>query len=506
MIGIAIVTPFLAALTILILREEKSATGMRSRNGWITVTASLVSFLCSFPMIRKFASNYGEGQLREVWWNSGQAGIKLIFSLDGISFPLFITTTFLFLIAALFSVSAFSAKETSTAPRGKVFWGMLLLLETFVLGIFAAWNYVIFFAFWELFLIPITILLWRFGLEERRKAALQFFLYTFISSALLLAAFAALVYYTPRIGGDFDFRQNLSAEIILMPIEKQRLIFLFFMAAFLVKMPLFPFHAWLPLTHTQAPVGTLLLSGLFLKMGSYGILRFVTPNLFAVTEQWGTVFIVLGVFSMFYGAFAAYRQKSFRSVIAYSSLAHMGLLLVGTMTRHEYAVSGAIIQNVAHSLANALLFVVVCMHMSRAKTDNLADMQPPRSFVYWAAFSIAVFSAIAVPGTIGFVGEFLILFGLSFKSWPLTMVAIFTVVLSAAYMLRLFHKIRKNPVDTSWRPNGLERICLILLSVVIIGFGVYPTLLGDYARNTAKALLVTPAQAAPITPNDGGHK
>ncbi len=490
MITAAILIPFFAALVILLLKEESAGPALKSRNAWFAIAATITSLVSALLMVGRFSPTYGESQLRETWWTSAGTGINITFAVDGLSFPLFITTAFLFFIAALFSMNTFQLQGATSPARQKVFWGMFLLLESVVLAIFSAWNFVAFFAFWELFLIPLTILLWRFGLEERRRAALQFFIYTFVSSAFMVAAFAALVYYTPRIGGDFDFRSNFAGEINMMQPEKQQLLFLFFMAAFLVKMPVFPFHAWLPLTHTQAPLGTLLLSGLFLKLGSYGVLRFVTPNFSGVLAEWGSLFTILGLISMFYGAFAAYRQKSFRYVIAYSSLAHMGLLLAGALTRHEYATSGAIIQNVGHSLANALLFIIVCMHLVRGKSDDVAAINPPKSFLYWAAFSIALFSAIGVPGTIGFVGEFMILFGLSFKSWTLTIAAVLTLVLSAAYMLRLFHKVRARAADTSWSPTLLERACLVLISVAILWFGIYPSLLGEYARATSKTLNV----------------
>ncbi|HRP70252.1 MAG TPA: proton-conducting transporter membrane subunit, partial [Turneriella sp.] len=180
------------------------------------------------------------------------------------------------MLAALFSWSTF--KEQGVRQH-KVYWAMLLFLESTILGVFSAWNLILFYAFWELFLIPVVYLIWRFGLEERKRAAMQFFLYTFLSSVFMLVAFAAFVYYTPRIGVNFDLRQNIAQDTQFLSVTHQRLVLLFLMLAFLVKMPLVPFHSWLPLTHTQAPIGTLLLSGLILKLGSYGVLRFVTPNM-----------------------------------------------------------------------------------------------------------------------------------------------------------------------------------------------------------------------------------
>lgn len=484
MISVSILAPLLAGIAVLLLREPAKDSRFTDRNPLLALAVTLIAFASAVVLQKRFAAGYGEAQLREVWWTIAGSGINLNFALDGISMPLFLVTTFLFVVAALFS---FNIHRLAAAPLGKAFWGNLLVLEATVLGVFAAWNFVVFFMFWELFLIPITVLIWRYGLEERKKAALRFFIYTFVSSAFMLAAFAAIVYYIPRVGGDFDLRTTFAPEVQSIHPEKQRLVFLFFVIAFIVKMPVFPFHAWLPLTHTQAPLGSLLLSGLFLKLGSYGLLRFVTPNFSGVIAEWGQVFMYLGLFSMFYGALAAYRQKSFRNVIAYSSLAHMGLMLTAVFVRHEYATMGVIIQNVGHSLANALLFILAVMHLARSKSDDLVTMAAPRSTFYWITFSVALFSAIGVPGTIGFVGEFLMLLGISYRSWLLAGLAVLTLFFSAAYMLRLFHKVRAQAADTGWRPTTIERICMGLLVVAILWFGLLPGFVGENARSAGKA-------------------
>jgi len=487
MISTSMLIPFFAGLLILLLRREGENL-KNKRDAGIAIVATIASFISSIAMYRRFFSNYGEQQLTESFWSSGGTGVNVIFAVDGISLPLFLTTTFLFMIAALFSLNVFRLAKEQPATNAKLFWAMLLILESVVLGLFSAYNFVVFFIFWELFLIPVVILIWHFGLAGRQKAALQFFLYTFISSAFMIAAFAAIVYYAPRIGTDFDFRSSFAQQMHVIKPETQLVMFLFFMFAFLVKMPALGFHAWLPLTHTQAPIGTLLLSGLFLKLGSYATLRLVTPNFHSVLMQLGSVFMWLGILSMVYGAFAAYRQKSFRYVIAYSSLAHMGLILAGTMSPHEGAIAGAIVQNIGHSLANALLFIVVGMHLARNKSDELTEINPPKSFMYWFAFSIALFSAIGVPSTVGFVGEFLILFGISFKSWPMLFIAILTLVMSATYMLRLFHKVRARAVDASWAPTMLERLCMAMLVVTILFFGLFPGWLTEAAHTTAKVI------------------
>jgi NADH-quinone oxidoreductase subunit M len=485
MISLSILFPLVAGIAILLSREPAKDSRFALRNPLLAILATLVSLGSAAVLQKRFAAGYGEAQLREVWWTIAGSGINFSFALDGISMPLFLVTSFLFVIATLLS---FSISRASTVSLRKSFWGNLLLLEATVLAVFSAWNFVVFFIFWELFLIPISLLIWHYGLEERKKAALSFFLYTFVSSAFMIVAFAGIVYYTPRIGADFDFKTTFASEIQTLHPDKQRILFVFFVTAFLVKMPVWPFHAWLPLTHTQAPLGSLLLSGLFLKLGSYGLLRFVTPNFSGMIAEWGNVFMALGLFSMFYGAFAAYRQQSFRNVIAYSSLAHMGLMLAAVFAQHQYAITGAIIQNVGHSLANALLFVVVVMHLVRNKSDALESMAAPSSTFYWISFSVALFSAIGVPGTVGFVGEFLMLLGISYRSWLLAGLAVLTLVFSAAYMLRLFHKVRAQAADTSWRPTPIERVCMGLLVVAILWFGVLPGFVAENARSTARIL------------------
>ena len=485
MISVSILVPLFAGFAILLFKEPGRDSRFAQRNAFLAIAATLIAFCSAMILQKRFAAGYGEAQLREVWWTLGGSGINFTLALDGISMPLFLVTAFLFGLAALFS---YNIHRLSAAQLGKTFWGMLLVLEAMVLGVFSAWNFVVFFIFWELFLVPITLLTWRYGLEERKRAALTFFIYTFVSSALLLAAFLAIVYYIPRIGADFDLRTTFAPEVQAIFPEKQRIVFLFFAIAFLVKLPVFPFHAWLPLTHTQAPLGSLLLSGLFLQLGSYGLLRFVLPNFTGVIAEWGQVFMSLGLVAMFYGALAAYRQKSFRNVIAYSSLAHMGLTLAAVFAQHEYAIIGVIIQNVGYSLANALLFVIVVMHLARGKSDDLQMIAAPSSTFYWITFSVALFSAIGLPGTIGFVGEFLMLFGISYRSWLLAGFAVLTLVISAAYMLRLFHKVRSHSADTTWRPTTLERVCMGLLVAAILWFGIAPGFVAENARSTAKSV------------------
>jgi NADH-quinone oxidoreductase subunit M len=487
MLAVAILTPLVVGLAILFLKDETPGAKIRNRNAIISIAATLIVMVAAGVLQRKFAGNYGEAQLKEVWIAFPGAGLNLSFALDGLSMPLFLSTAFLFLIAALFSLNV---QQLQSQLLTRQFWASFLMLESVVLGVFAAYNFIVFFMLWELFLIPVVILMWRFGLAERKAAASRFFIYTFVSSAFMLAAFAALVYYTPRIGADFDFKTTFAPDLQLVHFEKQRLIFLFLLIAFLVKMPIFPFHAWLPLTHTPGAAGYFVALRVILEVGVLWGLAVHHPQLYGRHRRVGFGFISLGIFSMLYGAFVAYRQQSFRYVIAYSSLSHMGLLFAGTLTNNEYGVTGAIIQNVGHSLANALLFVIVTMHLVRAKTDDLATMQAPKSFFYQVAFSIALFSAIGVPGTVGFVGEFLMLFGLSFKSWPLTIVAISTLVFSAAYMLRLYHKMRANGTDGSWSVTPLERVCLGLLCAVILWFGLQPSFLAENARSTARVVTV----------------
>ena len=453
-----------------------------------------ISLVAVIAMQAHFFTNTGLYQLAESWGGS-QSGINLIFSVDGISQPMMLVTPFLFLISALYSVQRFRTQATAGAlpEREKLFWQMLLALHSIVLIIFSTQNVIVFFIAWELFLLPVVVLTYLFGLEERKKAALKFFLYTFISSGFLIIGLIGIIYFQPRLGVDFDIRSSLVSDMQLVPPQKQALLFWCFMIAFLVKMPVFPWHAWLPLTHTQAPIQTLLLSGLFLKLGTYGILRFVIGNFGGIATLMSPMLIKVGLFTMLFGALVAWRQKSFRYVIAYSSLAHMGLLLAGIFALNADGMAGAIFQNFSHSLVNALLFVIVGIHLSRNQTDDLSQIRAPQSFIYWFAFSIAIFSAIGVPGTSGFIGEFLMFLGLSRASWPSTVVALAALILGAIYMLRLFHKVRGNPPSgPEITLSGIEKSVLIALSTAILYFGIFPSLVADGAHSQARATTFAP--------------
>ncbi|MCS6972234.1 MAG: NADH-quinone oxidoreductase subunit M [Leptospiraceae bacterium] len=480
MVTATILIPMATGLLVLLWPRR-----IRWNPAYLALAGTVATFVAAVAVQKHFAPGYGEAQLREFWFSFG-VGINFTFALDGASMPLFLSTAFLFTIAALLSLNTERVQQKNLPLS---FWGLLMLLEATVLAIFAAWNFVVFFIFWELFLIPATLLIWWHGLKERQRAALFFFLYTFLSSVFLLLAFAAIIYYTPRIGADFDLRTTFAPETTTMAPDKQKLVVLFLLVAFFTKMPLLPFHAWLPLTHTQAPLGSILLSGLLLKLGSYGILRFVVPHFPGMIDYWSAYLIALALISMIYGALVAYRQQSFRYVIAYSSLAHMGLLAASLFTHKEQALAGAIVQNVGHSLTNALLFTLVVMHLVRGKEDTFGKMAAPQSPFYQVALAVAVFSAIGVPGTVGFTGEFLMLIGLSYYSWFFTAIAVLALVVGAIYMLRLYHKIRALP-EENWRPTWLENSCLALLVAAILWFGIYPGFLGENATSTAKSLVV----------------
>jgi len=210
MISVSILAPLLTALVIFMLRDGVKGSVAAKRNAALAVVATLVSFVSAIVMQRRFAANYAESQLREVLWTSGGSGINLSFAVDGISMPLFLTACLLFFVAALFSLNAMRLQQSAATGEGtRIFWSMFLLLDAIVLGIFSAYNFIVFFALWELFLIPLVILLWRYGLEERQKAAINFFIYTFASSAFMIAAFVAIVYHVPRVGGDLTLNRYL---------------------------------------------------------------------------------------------------------------------------------------------------------------------------------------------------------------------------------------------------------------------------------------------------------
>jgi NADH-quinone oxidoreductase subunit M len=423
------------ALAFLVLKKEK----------WVRMAAlllSLVEFGFSLELLRKFDSNAAGLQFVENKSWIPSFGINYFMGIDGLSLWLVMLTTFLTPIIIL-------ASWKSIDRRVPAFHAALLVLETAMLGAFFAMDAVLFFMFWELMLVPMFLLVGIWGGEKRIYAAYKFFIYTMVGSVFMLFAIIALMFMTKYQLGYmsanlFDFYK------IRIPFDQsgfmnpQTLMFFAFSLAFAIKVPVFPLHTWLPDAHVQAPTpGSVVLAGVLLKMGTYGFLRFAIPLFPQAAERFAPFFIGLAVFGIIYGALVAMVQPDMKKLVAYSSVSHLGYCMLGLFAMNIEGVSGSLYQMLNHGVSTGALFLLVGMIYERthsreiSKYGGLAKAMP----LFAIFFFITTLSSIAVPGTNGFVGEFLILLG-AFKVKPIAAsIATTGAIFGAVYMLWLYKRI-----------------------------------------------------------------
>ncbi len=416
-------------------------------------------------------------------------GIGYRLGVDGISLPLVALTALLFPVAL---VGTWEAVRT----RVKEYLVLLLLLETAVLGTFLALDLVLFYVFWEAVLVPMYFLIGLWGSERRAYAALKFFLFTMAGSVLMLLAIAGLYLAT----GTFDFQALAAGQI---PAALQGWLFAAFALAFAIKVPLFPLHTWLPDAHTEAPTaGSVILAGLLLKMGTYGLVRFglgLFPEAARAASPW---FLTLAVVGILYGAAVAYAQRDVKRLVAYSSVSHLGFVVLGTFALTPQGLAGALLQMVNHGISTGALFLMVGVLYERAHTRALdAFGGVARVMPTFAALSLfVVFSSAALPGTNGFVGEFLVLLG-AFRRWPAwAALAAGGVVLSAVYLLWMVQRVyfgAPTPQVRAFPPlRGYETLSLAVLVAAILWIGLYPRPWLARSEAAVQALVQRVAQQA----------
>ena len=471
-------------------------------------TSALV-FAASLPLFWTFEpgtaaiQNYVSAPWIEAW------GIGYTIGIDGISLLMVLLTTFITPLAVLGSF-------TYIQSRQRAFYGMLLVLETAMLGVFVSFDLFLFFVFWEIMLVPMYFLIGIWGGARRIYAAVKFFLFTAVGSLLMLVAIVAIVYLYNRQFGVVTFAYN---DLITLPIARDLQIVLFsaFALAFAIKVPVFPFHTWLPDAHVEAPTaGSVILAGVMLKMGIYGFLRFALPMFsHAATSPAviGTV-MTLSVVGIIYGAWVAAVQPDAKKLIAYTSIAHLGFVMMGVFALTAQSVEGAILQMVNHGISTGALFLLIGMLYERRHTrmisefGGIARVMP----VFATSLVVVALSSIGLPGTNGFVGEFLILIG-TFRKYPIPAVLATTgVIFAAAYMLPMVQRVLYGPITDPANEElsdltGRERAVLAPLLVLIVLIGVYPGPLLDRTESSVGALIEQVeqrAQQAPLTAREDG--
>ncbi|MDG1990224.1 MAG: NADH-quinone oxidoreductase subunit M [Dehalococcoidia bacterium] len=464
MVVLTLLIPFLASLMI-----SLSPNSAKYQPKYIALFFSLITFLfsMSFPFIYDFADGAYGGYEKFVWLNElFPFEISIAFGVDGLACLLVILTNLLAISAVLIS---FNIKD-------KAYYTWLMILQGSIIGVFVSLNLIQFFIFWELELLPMFMLITFWGTGNREYSAMKFVLYTLVASALILTGIIILGYETQS----FDIIQ-INSMGMLVDSELVSFAFWFLMIGFLIKLPIFPFHTWLPDAHTDAPTAvSVMLAGILLKMGGYGILKIILPTMGFLLNDYGLLLGSLGAFSIIYGAIQTLKQSDLKRVIAFSSISHMGFVLVGIASNSELGILGASLQLITHGLISGLLFLGVGLIYERTNTREISDMsgitnQFPKITLIMMFAGLA---SLGLPGMIGFIAEIIIFIG-SYQSLPfVTVVAISGVLFSAAYMLwslqRIFFGIEKNKYNSEDINSWPQLVSTLLLMFPIVAFGIYP--------------------------------
>ncbi len=468
---ISLVTFFpIIGVLVLMLVDRKAEDTLR-------VTAlvfALIEFFISLPLLFAFQNGTAAMQFVERYNWIKSAGLSYYVGIDGISIWIVMLTTFLTPICVLCS-------WTYIQKRVKEFMICLLLLETAMLGALVSLDLILFYVFWELMLIPMYLLIGVWGGDNRIYAAVKFFIYTAAGSVFMLLSIFYLYYLNHKITGVFTF-DLLELYKLNIPISVQFWLCLAFFVSFAIKVPMFPLHTWLPDAHVQAPTaGSVILAGVLLKMGTYGFMRFAIPLFPYATKQFTPVIATLAVIGIIYGALVALIQPDMKKLVAYSSVSHLGYVMLGIFAFNMQGVEGGLYQMLNHGISTGALFLIVGMLYERRHTRMIKDFGGIARVmpVYATFFMIATLSSIAVPGTNGFVGEFMILVG-SFRSLPAYAVfATSGAILGALYMLWMYQRVMFQPLDKEENKvlkdlNWREIITLLPLAVLVFVMGFFP--------------------------------
>ncbi len=475
--------PVVGAVVVALLPRRRSELFLP-----VGIALSLVPLAVAGYLFAVFETGTAEYQFveRVPWYQPW--GIDWHLGVDGISLPLVVLTALLVPLAL--------AASTTIDHRVKEFVASTLALEAGLIGVFLALDLFLFFVFFEVILVPMYFIIGIWGGERRIYAAVKFFLYTAFGSALLLASIIALAVLAGEASGRPSFALTEMTELTLAA-GTERWLFLGFALAFAIKVPLFPFHTWLPDAHVEAPTaGSVLLAGVLLKLGTYGLLRFNLGLFPRATVEFVPWLAVLAVVGIIYGAVVAIVQPDLKKLVAYSSVSHLGFIVLGTFALTSGGLAGGVVQNINHGITTGALFLLVGMIYDRRHTKQIADFGGLARVtpIFAGFFLFTAFASIGLPGLNGFVGEFMILVG-SFPTLPVyAMVAAAGVVLAAIYLLwayeRTFTGPLENPANRGLKDLSAREISILTpLAVLMVVLGLYPRLLLDRVEPATEAIL-----------------
>ncbi|MCC6626843.1 MAG: NADH-quinone oxidoreductase subunit M [Chloroflexi bacterium] len=486
--------PLVAALIILLLPRLSDQS-----TRWLALTASALSFLVSLVMLVSFRPTAPGMQFEErVAWLP-EIGLSYHLGVDGISVLLVVLT-------ALLQVIAITASWGPIQRRVREYYISMLLLGTGMIGVFISLDLFLFYIFWEVVLIPMALLIGIWGSANRVYAAVKFFLYTLAGSLLMLVGIVVMYETYYRVTGRRSLDVlDMMAVIPQMPLTYQVWVFLAFFIAFAIKVPMWPFHTWLPDAHVQAPTaGSVILAGVLLKMGGYGMLRFNLPLFPAASRELAFWVLLLSTVAIIYGALVALVQPDLKRLIAYTSVSHMGFVTLGIFALNQQGLEGAMIVMLSHGFVTGALFLLVGVIYERAHTREISHFGglATRMPVYASLFGLFMFSSIGLPGLSGFIGEYLTILG-AFTIGPfrwMAVVSMLVIILAAFYMMWLYQRFIFGSESDNVRGyhdvTRLELATLAPLVVLTVALGVFPGPVFAILHGPVQALLAGVPQLA----------
>ncbi|MBQ0708149.1 MULTISPECIES: NADH-quinone oxidoreductase subunit M [unclassified Ochrobactrum] len=472
--------PLVGALLILLIKDDSEASRRNIRN--VALLTTIFVFILSLVVWAGFDnSNPGFQMVEQIDWMGG--GISYHMGVDGISVLFVVLSAFLMPFCIL-------ASWVSVEKRVKEYMIAFLILETLMIGVFCALDLFLFYVFFEASLIPMFIIIGVWGGKRRVYASLKFFLYTLLGSVLMLIAIMAMYWQA----GTMNIVELLKHDF---PAGMQTWLWLAFFASFAVKMPMWPVHTWLPDAHVEAPTaGSVILAGILLKLGGYGFIRFSLPMFPLASADFAPFIFALSVIAIIYTSLVAMVQEDMKKLIAYSSVAHMAYVTMGIFAANEQGLQGAIFQMLSHGIVSGALFLCVGVIYDRMHTREIAAFgglvnNMPK---YAVAFLIFTMANVGLPGTSGFIGEFLTLFGVFRVNTWVALFATTGVILSAAYALWLYRQVifgalTKESLKALLDLSPREKLILYPLVVLTIFFGVYPTPVFNVTAGAVNALV-----------------
>jgi len=509
--------PLVGALGLLFFNKES-----KQAIAWYATIVAFLGFLVSLPLFFKYDPKGAPFQFEANHSWIPSIGVSYHVGVDGISVLLILLTTLLGFLAILSS-------WTAITERVKEYYVMMLLLQTGMLGVFISLDFFLFYVFWEAMLVPMYFLIGIWGGPRRLYAAIKFFLYTLAGSVLMLLGILALYFYHGSVSGNYTFDvvslMEMGRDTTPAWIALGRWIFLAFFVGFAIKVPMFPFHTWLPDAHVEAPTaGSVILAGVLLKMGTYGFVRFSLPILPEATRHYLPWMLGLSVIGIVYGAMVAMVQKDWKKLVAYSSVSHLGFCMLGVFALNEVGLKGGILQMINHGISTGALFLIVGLIYERRHTRQISDFgglsrQIP---IYAVFFLIMTLSSIGLPALNGFIGEFTILMGawmipigfhlnLPFTSKAVlfapqiwSVLAVLGIVLGAAYMLWLYQRTMFGKLDKPENQaltdlNAREILTLAPLVVLAFWIGIYPAPFMDMLQPPVERIVRQLNQQGPAT-------